>query len=42
MKVTEVTEPMDLTDIFRTFYPKTKKVYPSSQHLMVPSPKLTI
>ena len=32
---------MDLTDIYRTFYPKTKDI-PSSQHLMVPSPKSTI
>ena len=40
MKVTEVTEPMDLTDIFRTFYPKTKGyTFFSAPHGT--SPKLT-
>jgi hypothetical protein len=34
---------MDSTDIYRIFYPKTnKQKIPASQHLMVPSPKLTI
>jgi hypothetical protein len=32
---------MDITDIYRTFHPKTKE-YTFFQHLMIPSPKLTI
>ena len=41
VKLTRVTKEMDLTDNYRKIYPKTKG-YTSSQHLMVPLPKLTI
>jgi hypothetical protein len=41
MNVIEVLDQMNLTDINRTFLPTIKKTC-SSQHLIEPSPKLTI
>jgi hypothetical protein len=38
VKIREVINQIDLIDIFRTFHPKAT----ASQHLMVPSPKLTM
>lgn len=42
VKIKEVMKQMDLTDMYRAFDPKIKKNTLSYQHLMVPSPKLTI
>jgi hypothetical protein len=40
--LTEVMKQMDLIDIYRIFYPKTRGYIPSSQHHMGPPPKWTI
>jgi hypothetical protein len=41
LKLTKVMKQLDLTYIYRTLYPNQKDTL-FSQHLMVPSPKLTI
>jgi len=40
-RLREVVNEMDLRDVYRAFYP-LKNDIPSSHHLMVLSPKLTI
>jgi hypothetical protein len=40
VKLTEFMKQIHLVDIYRTFYPKITNV-PTSQHLTMPSPKLT-
>ena len=41
VKLAEVINQLELIDIYRTYHPKKKNTL-SSQHLMAPSPKLTI